>query len=160
MARTRRFNIRVGQRGGPVYPGIEQPTLEETSSGTGVYDIRGHNAATDPLGIALKNRARESYAEYEEAERARNPFYNIGSIPDINWLGFRQALAERGVDQLRGGASAPDSRQLRGLSVQPDYFTTGRTFMGRINADPNRLRGYRRSQIPASLAALQKVTER
>lgn len=57
------------------------------------------------------------------------------ALTDPSWRRFFDILKSKGVGKLTGGPSAPGSTQLRGLSVQPDYFSGGPTFQGRFNMD-------------------------
>jgi len=63
------------------------------------------DAQTDPLGNAVKGRGMANRAEYERMESIRNPFRMLGPLADPQWEGFKQTLAESGVDELVGGSS-------------------------------------------------------
>ena len=120
----------VGQLGGEVYGGIEQPDQV----------MRGlHNAVDDPLGLGLQRRGLEHKAAYEASEREKDPFHLSGPLASPQWEGYQEALGERGIAGLGGvkgvGPSQKGSTQLTGQSVQPDYLTTGISFMGHPNAD-------------------------
>ena len=79
----------------------------------------GFDPSTDPLGVALQGRAMQHRAQYVQQEQQKDPYRNPGPLVSPAWEGFQQALAERGVDRIAGGPSAPGSNQLRGQSVQP-----------------------------------------
>ena len=115
---------------------IAQQNATAQSGNYGGYEGRGPGAQND-LGIGVKQRAAEHRAADERAHPAdlTSPGLNgINVLPDPNWDGFFQALRERGVTGVRGGPSPKGSNQLRGTSVQPDFFTGGDTFMGRPTA--------------------------
>lgn len=59
----------------------------------GIFD-----SATDPLGIALKSRASQSRQNYALNEGWGHPMF--GPLPDPQWDGFFQSLAESGVSRL------------------------------------------------------------
>jgi len=105
--------------------GLRQPQTDQFSTGPGA------DPENDPLGIALQGRGMAHRAAYDQAEFQRNPYAKSGPLPSPMWEGFHQALSERGVDRLVGGRSPVGSRQLTGESLQPNYMTTGSTFMGR-----------------------------
>jgi hypothetical protein len=88
----------------------------------------GADPVEDPLGINLQARGMAHRAAYDQAEWERNPYAKSGPLPNPMWEGFHQALQERGVDRLVGGASPAGSHQLTGQNVQPNYFSTGATF--------------------------------
>lgn len=117
----RGLKIIVGQRGGEAYSGIEQPKIEGVVGGSD-----GPNS--DPLGIGLQQRGMEHAQAYRQAEFRKDPKTLSGPLPNPMWEGLFQALGEQGVDRIRGGPSAAGSNQLRGESVQPNYFTGGATF--------------------------------
>src|SRR5262245_38267304 len=64
----------------------------------------------DPLGLDVQARGMEN---------ARANMLPFGPLPDPKWAGFFQALADRGVQKLAAGPSAPVSNQLRGRPLQP-----------------------------------------
>ncbi len=77
----------------------------------------GADAQNDPLGLGVKSRGMQTRLAAAMLEHA-GPGNNL---PMREWEGFKQALAERGVDRLAGGPSAEGSNQIRGTSVQPNY---------------------------------------
>lgn len=71
----------------------------------------------DPLGLGLRQRARDAKAAYDAQNRelARQngqlvSFSNLGPISDPQWDAFKQALYEQGVDTVAGGAGLSNSR--------------------------------------------------
>lgn len=94
---TRRVNVEYG-------PGARNPFGP------------GADSEQDPLGIGIKSRARQHVFQ-----GLMGGYSGAGNLPDWGWEGFKQAMAERGVDRVAGGPSAEGSNQIRGQSVQPDY---------------------------------------
>jgi len=109
----------------------------------------------DPTGITLKLQARDAAAAARDAQRTEDygaggntidqAIHMTGPLPDPAWQAFFQALKNRNVENVAGAGPFTDtpfdapvsmttSRQLRGVSAQPDYLTTGDTFMGRPTA--------------------------
>ena len=54
-------------------------------------------------------------------------------LADPAWREWFDRLKRAGVTGLSADISPEGSNQLRGYSAQPDYLTTGETFMGRQN---------------------------
>lgn len=63
---------------------------------------------TDPLGIALKQRARDTRADLNPTGLG-----SMGPLMDPMWDGFMQAMSEQGVDRL-GDDSMWEARQRGG----------------------------------------------
>ena len=131
----RDYRPRVGGKGGPLYGGVE--SAEDAVAGHRNYAAEGPGAdpSRDPLGVGLQQRGMEHAKEYRQQEFRKDPRTLSGPLPSPMWEGLFQAMKEKGVSKIQGGPSAPGSNQVRGQSVQPDYFTGGATFMGRQNAD-------------------------
>jgi hypothetical protein len=97
--------------------------------------------AFDPSGIDLQRRGMDTYLANKEAQRSIDygpagnaidqAVHMTGPLPDPKWQAFFQALADQGVKKVVGGPSPDGSNQVRGIPTQPDYFTSGDTFMGR-----------------------------
>ena len=129
-----------------------------------VEEESGSPFKRDPLGLALKQRAREYSAaalqglkERNAIEALQNPaLLQFNSLAESQQAqanaqmdasgfgGFFQAIheaAERGAGpgarvRFRGGPSADGSTQIRGESVQPDYLGT-RAIPGGIAGNPD-----------------------
>ena len=74
------------------------------------------NSQDDPLGLGLRQRARDAHAAYTEQNRELGrqngqlvSFSNLGPLSDPMWDAFKQAYHEQGVGQFAGG-SLPQSR--------------------------------------------------
>lgn len=82
--------------------------------------------STDPLGVALKLRARDSRNAFEQAQ-GPNPFMS-GPLADPNWDAYGQAMQEQGIEEGLGGISPkgvghPEgSNQFVGRSQQPGIY--------------------------------------
>jgi hypothetical protein len=71
--------------------------------------LQGLNAALlpnvdDPLGTNIKRRGMDAY--YEEAHKS-DPNYMSGPLPDPQWAGMFQALADQGVTKVGQDADRP-----------------------------------------------------
>lgn len=141
MAIRRRVELKVGGRDpfGNVnaYTGIQQPQAEDVMNGPlgGLTQAGGPGLPMwalneDPTGIRLKGKGMDIA---REAMSAQDPMYRSGPLPDPQWAGFGAALDEQGVGRIRGGGSPAGSNQITGVSAQPNYLTSGQTFMGRPN---------------------------
>lgn len=65
-------------------------------------------------------------------------------LPDHQWDAWFQSMANQGVNKIGADPrSAAGSNQMRGYTAQPQYSTTGNSFMGRKNNDANSLSGLR-----------------
>lgn len=131
MPTRRRVDLKImDQKSDPfgnsqAYTGIQQPTAPLEGLANGIP-----NWATnpDPLGIGVKGRGMDVA---RGAMSAQDPQFRSGPLPDPQWAGFHQSMAEQGVDRVRGGASPMGSNQITGTPTQPDYFTSGGSFMGK-----------------------------
>lgn len=76
---------------------------------SGLMNWQPTNNQEDPLGVGVMQRARQNRMAYDMA----NP-QGSTLLVDPQWDAFRQALQERGVTKIAGGASPAGSDQLRG----------------------------------------------
>lgn len=117
----------------PNRPFARGPIQRRTNVGYGQDIINpqyqtGFNTSDDPLGVGLKQRAREHRGAMEALVRGTPDYLSRPrnlSLPNTQWDAWFQALQERGVDKLQGGPSAPGSEQIRGFSAQPSYVGVG-----------------------------------
>lgn len=84
--------------------------------------MRGLNAAlapntVDPLGIDVKRRGMDAY--YAEAKKS-DPNYMSGPLPDPEWEGYFQSLADAGVTKVGQDVARP-----QGLADDPAWQTQG-----------------------------------
>lgn len=78
-------------------------SIRRRSSFTGLTNAMSANV-DDPLGTNIKRRGMDAY--YEEARKS-DPNYMSGPLPDPQWEGFGQALAEQGVTRVGMDAGRP-----------------------------------------------------
>jgi len=100
-------------------------------------NVYGLNVA-DPLGINAQSRGLDTYwatkrGDVDRSFEEQNPLLAssaiTGPLPDPQWAGWFQTLADNGVRGVRGG-STPGSNQLTGTSAQPDWMPTYSTAPG------------------------------
>lgn len=107
----------------------------------------------DPSGGDLKRQGLDTYLAFKDQERQKDygpggtaidqAVHMTGPLPDPQWQAFFQALKNRGVSKItpaaagyQGTPSQIPSNQIAGTSSQPDFFTSGPTFMGRRTLQP------------------------
>jgi len=145
-----RFNQKTNALGGVDYAS-SLPTPESAlesehgrqaryaqAASQGLQNLYG--ATNDPTGSILSAAADRRDAATAASVWARleagDP--TVGMTNEGNVMGLpgqrelKEALAGK---RVAGGESAPGSNQLTGVSAQPNYLTTGMTFMGRPNAN-------------------------
>lgn len=129
--------------------------------------LLGLNAALipeveDPLGTNRKQAGLNSY--YEEARKS-DPRFASGPLPDREWAGWFQSLADNGVTKLGQDAARP-----MGIADAPEFSTAGDVGALHQPVNPNTLtaqdlenqRLMRSNNVatPASLRGLQKASTR
>jgi hypothetical protein len=85
------------------------------------------------LDTFLANTEAQRRLDHGPADSALDQAAHLTGPPDPQWDAFSQALDAQGARTVIGGPS-PDGGAIRGIPVQPDYFTSGDTFMGRPTA--------------------------
>lgn len=90
--------------------------IKQRPTVTGLVNAMAPNV-DDPLGTNVKRRGMDAY--YEEAHKS-DPNYMSGPLPDPQWEGYGQSLADQGVTR-----AAMDAGRPHGIADDPAWATQG-----------------------------------
>ena len=133
------------------------------SSKKATPSMLGLNAALlpevdDPLGTNRKARGMEAYMD---AQRQSDPRYMSGPLPDPQWEGFFQSLADNGVTRLgqdvarpEGIADDPSQPGWAPPTAAPAQSLTAQDLLNQRLMKSNNI------ATPASLTGLRKAAKR